>query len=128
MLEKSRFDTFMHYSRWLRWVQFMVALVIFCYAALSPSPQLIGQHSDTSMHFVGNVLLCLSAWLALWGQLSIFKLILCLLPFSLSIELAQFFSPGRMVDLKDMMVNVTGLGMGAVVAWLVETGIKRILR
>ena len=128
MLEKSRFNTFMHRSRWLRWVQFIVALVIFCYAALSPSPQLIGQHSDTSMHFVGNVLLCLSAWLALWGRLSIFKLILCLLPFSLCIELAQYFSPGRMVDFKDMMVNVTGLGVGALVAWAVEIGIKRILR
>lgn len=128
MLEKSRFDTFMHCSRWLRWVQFIVALVIFCYAALSPSPQLIGQHSDTSMHFVGNVLLCLSAWLALWGRLSIFKLILCLLPFSLCMELAQYFSPGRMVDIKDMIMNVTGLGAGAVLAWLVEIGSKRILR
>ena len=128
MLEKSRFDTFMHASRWLRWAQFVIALVIFCYAALSPSPQLIGQHSDTSMHFVGNVLLTLSAWLAVWGRLSILKVMLCLLPFSLGIELAQYFAPGRMVDVKDMLMNTAGLGVGALLALLAQMGIKRILR
>lgn len=123
-----------NFQRWLIWskplrlFQFVVAMGIFCYAALSPSPQLIGQHSDSSLHFVGNVLLFLSAWVAFWGRIALWKLLLVLLPFSGAIEFAQHFSPGRQVDMKDLGVNVAGLASGLIIAAFVNAIVKRILR
>lgn len=123
-----------NFQRWLIWskplrlLQFALAIAIFCYAALSPSPQLIGQHSDSSLHFVGNVLLFLSAWVAFWGRIALWKLLLILLPFSGAIEFAQHFSPGRQVDIKDLGVNVAGLTTGMLIAMLTHVFAKRILR
>jgi VanZ family protein len=128
VFNKSRFNDFMNASRPLRIAQFIVALVIFCYAALTPSPPLFDQHPETSLHFLGNVLLSLSAWLAVWGRIPVFRLVLFLLPFSLMVELAQYFSPGRTVDSNDMLVNITGLGVGALASLLLEGLVKRFLR
>ncbi len=125
--EPSRLIRFQKFTLPVRILQFAVALIVFCYAALSPAPQFVGNHTDTSMHFVGNVLLFVSAWVALWGRLPIIKLAVCLLPFSCAIELAQYFSPGRMVDAKDMIVNITGLGVGAVVSTVFQRLLAKLL-
>lgn len=126
--EPSRLIRFQKFTQPVRILQFIVALVIFCYAALSPAPQFVGNHTDTSMHFVGNVLLFGSAWVALWGRLSIIKLALCLLPFSCAVELAQYFAPGRMVDAKDMLVNVAGLGVGALISAVLQRLLGKLLK
>lgn len=118
-----RLQYLLQLSQPIRIAQFILAVVVFCYAALSPSPQLLTQHSDSSMHFVGNVLLYLSAWLALWGRISIVKLAFCLFPFSGLIEMAQYFSPGRVVDIKDLLMNTAGLCTGAVIAFLTHNAL-----
>lgn len=125
---RSRLQRFQSFSLPLRMLQFVVALSIFCYAALSPAPQFAGQHADTSLHFVGNILLFVSAWVALWGRLSVRVLVMLLLPFSCAIELAQYLSPGRMVDIKDMAVNVAGLSVGAVIALVLQRVLGHLLR
>lgn len=108
--------------------QFIVAIVIFCYAALSPTPQLLAQHSDSYMHFLGNILLYISAWLALLNRVSVFKLALFLLPFSCMIELAQYFSPGRVVDVKDIGINIAGLTVGALLSLLFQYLVDHLLQ
>ncbi len=118
-----RLQYLLQLSQPIRIAQFVLAIAVFCYAALSPSPQILTQHSDSSMHFIGNILLYLSAWLALWGRISIVKLAFCLLPFSGMIEMAQYFSPGRVVDIKDLLVNAAGLFCGAIIAFLTHTAL-----
>lgn len=127
-IKNSRIVRVQKFTQPLRIVQFITALIIFCYAALSPSPHLVGNHNDTSMHFVGNILLCLSAWVAVWGRVSITHLVLLLLPFSCAIELAQYFSPGRVVDAKDMLINIAGLMVGASIAQGLQMAFSRLLR
>lgn len=123
----SRLDHFMAKTRPLRLLQFFVAVIIFCYAALTPSPQqILGQHTDTSVHFLGNALLYLSAWLALWRRISIFKLFLCLIPFSAAVEVAQYFSPQRTVDYHDFLANLAGLATAALACAFFQWVLRRV--
>ncbi|MDZ7925476.1 MAG: VanZ family protein [Marinagarivorans sp.] len=123
----SRLNHFMAKTRPLRLLQFFVAIIIFCYAALTPSPQqILGQHADSYMHFLGNFLLYLSAWLALWRRISIFKLLLCLIPFSAAVEVAQYFSPPRTVDPHDFLANLAGLAAAALVCAFFQWVLRRI--
>lgn len=124
----SPFDVFIRRTWYFRFAQFLLAVIIFCYAALTPSPQLFGQHSDSTMHFTGNVLLFLSAWLAFWPRVSVLKLLLCLMPFSGAIEFAQYFSPGRVVDVSDLGANMAGLSVGACLALVLQGVIKYFWR
>lgn len=128
MTFSDKFQRWLNWTRPLRIFQFIVAIAIFCYAALTPNPQIVGQHSDTSLHFVGNVLLFMSAWVAFWGRLALWKLLVLLLPFSGAIEFAQYFSPGRQVDIKDFAVNVAGLCSGLTIATIIHILTKRVLR
>ena len=123
----SRLNHIMAKTRPLRLLQFFVAIIIFCYAALTPSPQqLLGQHTDTSMHFLGNLLLYLSAWLALWRRISIFKLFLCLIPFSAAVEVAQYFSPHRTVDHYDFLANLVGLATAALACAIFQWALRKV--
>ncbi|MEY4590500.1 MAG: hypothetical protein RL497_2576 [Pseudomonadota bacterium] len=111
---------------WVRRLQFPLALVIFTYYALLPGTQIHLTSSDKITHFLGNATLYLSAWVALGGRFRLLLLISLLIPYSLFIELCQYFSPGRKVDIKDMVANICGLWMGFCLAYLLELIAKKM--
>ncbi len=100
---------------WTRISQFVVALCIFTLAALMPSDFVKTQQPDKIMHFVGNALLFLSAYLA-WGvRLKLWLLTLMLIPYSIMIEASQWFTASRHMDVNDAAANISGLVAGAVI-------------
>ncbi len=105
---------------WIRRLQFPLAILIFTYYALLPGNQVSLSLSDKTTHFIGNATLYLSAWVALGGRFRLLLLISLLIPYSLLIEVCQYFSPGRTVDVRDMVANVCGLWMGFCLAYLLE--------
>ena len=117
---KSRFFSY------LRFLQFFAAIVIFTFAALMPQKYLAGVHAtDSSLHFLGNVLLFLSASLALYKKLRFTTLVVLLLPYSVAIELAQWLTPARQVDPKDIFNNIAGLVTGLLIVYcLTNTWIR----
>lgn len=112
--------------RSLRVGQFIVALCIFTYAALMPASTLKTQLADTTLHFGGNVLLFLSAWLAGYGRLKIWQVLAMLVPYSLLVELAQWLAPSRMVDNFDMLINILGLATGLAIAFVADRILRRL--
>lgn len=111
---------------WLRILQFIAAMIIFAVAALMPSGYVKIQQPDYTMHFIGNVLLFLSASVATYGRLKLGLLIIFLVSYSILIELAQRLAPGRHVDVQDMMFNILGLLAGLVIVWLTEWSWRRL--
>jgi hypothetical protein len=105
---------------WIRRLQFPLAIVIFTYYALLPGTQVHLTVSDKTVHFLGNAILYLSAWVALGGRFRLLLLVSLLIPYSLFIELCQYFSPGRTVDVRDMVANVSGLWIGFCLAFVLE--------
>ncbi len=106
----------------------MVAVCVFTYAALMPASMLRTEQADSTLHFVGNFLLFLSAWLACYGRFNIGVVLLGLVPYSLAIELAQWLAPSRFVDSRDMLANGLGLATGAVVALAADRMLVRLPR
>jgi len=79
---------------WLRILQFALAILIFSSVALMPQVYVRDLPSpDYSLHFLGNVLLFLSAWIACKGRMKLGIVIALLIPYSLIIELAQWLAP-----------------------------------
>ncbi len=114
---------------WLRIIQFIIALCIFSFAALMPPQYATSLNQpDWSLHFLGNLLLFMSASVACYGRLKIALLVVLLLPYSVLIELAQHYMPGRFVDARDMLFNFLGLLAGLVIASLLEQLWRRISR
>lgn len=93
-------------------LQFVLALAIFTYMALTPAPQLATQYSDRTLHFIGNVLLFLSAYVATAGRFRLALLVIFLVPYSAAIELSQYFTLSRQVDWRDLIANFLGLFAG----------------
>jgi len=105
---------------YIRLGQFALALAIFAFAALMPGKYVPTVTTDKTMHFVGNILLMLSACVALMGRMKLGVLVLMLIPYSLAIEASQWFSPDRQVDWRDVVANMLGLGVGYVLSHLIE--------
>lgn len=114
------------YFTWIRRLQFPLAILIFTYFALLPGNQVHLAYSDKFTHFVGNATLYLSAWVALGGRYRLLLLISLLIPYSLFIELCQYFSPGRSVDGRDMVANVSGLWIGFCIAFILQRIFARV--
>ncbi len=126
-----RIDQFLRSStfRWLRILQFLVAIIVFSYAVLMPASQVQSLNKpDWLMHFCGNLLLFMSASVAFYGRLRIPLLIFFLLPYSLLLELAQRYAPGRSVDPRDMLYNLAGLTTGLLIVYIMESGWRRLYR
>lgn len=113
---------------YIRLGQFILALAIFAFFALMPGKYVPNVSSDKTMHFLGNMLLMLSACIALMGRMKLGVLLLMLIPYSLLLEAGQWFAPGRQVDLKDVVANMLGLGTGYVLSHLIEYGWNRLNR
>jgi VanZ family protein len=102
-----------HWFKWLAKWQFPIAALIFAIAALLPNERLpLGQTSDHTLHFIGNLLLILSAYVALHPYLSNRRLLAYIMPYSLLIEYAQWFTPTRTLDVRDIYANLFGLIAG----------------
>lgn len=125
----TRIDQFLRSRpfRWLRIVQFLAAISLFSYAVLMPAEQVrVLDKPDWVMHFLGNLLLFMSASVAFYGRLRIPLLILFLLPYSLLLELAQRYAPGRSVDPRDMVYNLAGLTAGLLIVYFLELGWRKL--
>lgn len=75
------------------------------------------QHSDKLMHFLGNILLFLSAYVAAGGRIKLWMVVALLIPYTIAIELSQSFTVSRHVDPRDAAANIGGLITGFVIAW-----------
>lgn len=106
--------------RGLRVGQFVLAVCIFTYAALMPASVLQTRGTDTLLHFSGNVLLFLSAWLAGYGRISVWLMFAMLVPYSLLIEMAQLLTPSRVTNGGDMLTNTLGLLTGLIIAYIAD--------
>ncbi len=127
----NRIDQFLRSStfRWIRILQFLLAITVFSYAVLMPAHQVQPLNKpDWLMHFLGNLLLFMSASVAFYGRLRIPLLIFFLLPYSLLLELAQRYAPGRSVDPRDMVYNLAGLMSGLLIVYFMELGWRRLYR
>ena len=108
----------------VRRIQCLLAIGIFIHEALSPSPDTMQLHISTIvLHFVGNILLFGSLWLACYDIFKPKVLVVVALCFSLSIEAAQGFIAGRDPNLFDAATNIAGVLLG----WLLCSGVQRLL-
>ncbi len=107
--------------RVLRVAQFVIALLVFTLFALMPSRyvQEIPSSAPT-LHFVGNLLIFASAWVAWRHRCRLGLLLIILIPYSILVELAQGLTPSRQVDPLDLIANFCGLFVGIIVAWGLE--------
>ncbi len=97
----------------LRYGQFAVAIGLFAYMALSPSPpNPVPSFSDKALHFIGNVLLISSTWVALFGKAGKRRALVLAIAYSLLIEAAQHLSPVRKADVLDATANLIGISFG----------------
>ncbi len=108
---------------WLVWLfrlQFAAALAVFTYLTLSPNPALSAAANDKVWHFVGNLLFFLSARLA-WLRTGHwwFALIFVML-YGCAMEFGQNFVPQRSFDYSDMLANVSGVLVGALLSLIIQ--------
>ncbi len=108
--------------RILRTAQFIIALAVFTLFALMPSRYVHEIPSSApTLHFLGNLLIFASAWVAWRHRCRLLLLLIILIPYSILIELAQWLTPSRQVDPMDLIANFCGLFVGFLVAWGLES-------
>ncbi|WNO09492.1 VanZ family protein [Teredinibacter sp. KSP-S5-2] len=111
----------------IRQTQFLVAIAIFSTLSLIPNPDSLGINaSNTALHFIGNILLILSAWVACLGRYNIWMPLLFAIPYSILIELSQGLTATRQPEVVDILANIAGLAVGFLLCILLEKGIKAI--
>ena len=109
----------------IRLLQLPLAILIYCYFALSSAPvDLTLEYNDKLMHFVGNVLLFGSFWLAFMPRVNSLLLLVALVPFVGLIEWIQGFNPARTLDFIDFIANVCGLVCG----WVLCLVLQKLVR
>ncbi len=105
----------------VRQMQFLLAIVIFSTLALMPNPDKINLGiSDFALHFAGNVLLILSAWVACLGRYDAWMPLLFAIPYSILIELSQGLTAYRQPGLYDILANISGLAVGFIICATIE--------
>jgi len=105
----------------LRQAQFILAVIIFATLVLIPNPRELGlSQDDFVLHFIGNVLLILSAWVACLGRYGPIVPLVFAIPYSVTLELSQFLTDSRTPQLMDLAANVSGLLTGFVIALALE--------
>jgi len=111
--------------RALRRLQFIAAIIIFAYMALSTPPQeLVALSSDKVLHLLGNILLISSTWLAFAGTINKRLSLLFAVCYSLLIEGLQYFTLLRQADPTDALTNLLGIFVGFCLCLLLEYYLK----
>lgn len=105
----------------IRRLQFILAIGIFAYFALSGQPPTIAAiTSDKLLHFMGNFLLMGSTWTAFFGRIRHGITIFFAVTYSMSIEILQGFTQMRQPDMYDALTNLAGLLVGYGLCLLIE--------
>lgn len=105
----------------LRVLQFFLAVGIFFYFTLMPADYTPSQYPDKLMHYIGNILLMGSAYVALMGRLRIHFIVLLCALLSLASELGQSFTATRITDPADLAMNALGIATAYFVCRLAES-------
>ncbi len=96
----------------IRISQFFMAISIFYFFALMPAGDTPSNYPDELLHFIGNLLLMGSAYVAFFHRTTLLKtLIICILLSGVS-EFCQSFTASRVTDPADLVVNSLGLALG----------------
>lgn len=113
--------------RYLALAQFFLALIIFALAALTSNPSpMTSTYPPEVLHFIGNVALFMSGWLAFFNRIKGWKLIIILAIYSVGIELAQKLTLSRQTDIYDIATNLVGLVCGLLLSVIVMFLFRRI--
>lgn len=108
------------------WLQFAAALTIFSYFATTPN--LVPTDSpDVVLHFLGNLLLFLSARIAFLRFKSVWFVVVFALIYGTAMELCQHFVPTRYFQPSDLVANWLGVFAGLLLTLLVEIIFNRTL-
>jgi VanZ family protein len=99
-----------------KYLQFWLFLLYCTYLSLTPSPNemLIETFSDKFLHGIGYLLLLLSCNLAHHPHKYLGLKIIMLLGYSATIETIQHFIPNRGFSVGDILANLSGLLIGAI--------------
>lgn len=112
--------------RYLALMQFFAALIIFALAALTSNPSpMVSAYSPGVLHFIGNLALFISGWLAFFNRIKGWKLIILLGIYSVGIELSQRLTQTRQVDIYDIVTNIAGLVCGLLLSLIMVFLYKR---
>jgi len=104
----------------LRYGQLLIAICLYCYFALSGLQSSPLAYSDSALHFLGNIFIFMSFWLATCLRFKLYFQFFVTLPFAAFIEVAQIFSASRQFDLNDMLFNFLGLGVGIIICFFIK--------
>src|SRR5690606_10821268 len=102
-------------------IQFFILLIIYTYLGLTPHPEsTIPVYNDLLMHFTGYTLAAFSISFAfpLW---SLKNRVLCLVVYSIAIEIGQHFNPPRTFSGMDILANASGVLAGLGILLLMIT-------
>lgn len=104
----------------IRYLQLALAVCVYLFFALSGLQNIAVVVEDSVLHFVGNILLFSSIWLATYFILKLRWQLALSIPFALSVEAAQMLTSTRQVDMYDAGINLAGLLVGATVCHLIH--------
>lgn len=117
------------YDKYLTWVWrtgFLGLLALLSWLALSPvSGEAWFPGQDKVMHAGAYVSLYVSGWFAFPGRIFRTSLFLGLLAYGIVIELLQYFSGYRMMEILDVVANTFGLILGCVVILIAQRSLKK---
>lgn len=95
--------------RLINYPQFVFALFIYLYMALTNTPTEVEMPPATLLHVTGNFLFTLSAWCIFGARLTLKQLLVCVVPFSVIVEIGQGFTDTRISDIHDIAANFVGI-------------------
>ncbi len=97
-------------------LQFIIALVIFYWAALMPFDDEPSNIPAWALHLTGNILLALSTSIAIYPFFRLRSIFFMCCALSLAAELSQLLTANRFSDPFDAATNIVGLVIGCTLA------------
>lgn len=101
-------------------MQFLCLLAIYTFLGLTGTPEkLVPMSNDLLMHLGGYIVAGLSISFA-WPRSAFWQRGLCLLGYSIAIEVGQHFLPPRTFSQMDILANFSGIVFGLVLFFLLK--------
>lgn len=104
--------------------QFFLAIGIFYFFALMPADDTPSNYPDELLHFMGNLLLMGSAYVAVFHKTTLLKTLTVCVFLSGIAELCQSFTASRVTDPADLVVNSLGLAIGYLICKGFQVALK----